>query len=335
MNILVTGGLGYIGSHTCVELLNSNYNVVVIDNLYNSNTKTIENIKKITKKDLKFYLGDVKDKLLLQQIFNENKIDAVIHFAAYKAVGESVAKPLMYYDNNISSLITLLTVMDEYNCKKIVFSSSATVYKETKKLPLKENSDKFAYNPYGNTKLFGEKILEDLYNSDNNYSIAILRYFNPIGSHESGLIGENIFDIPNNLMPYILKVANKELDYLTIYGDNYETHDGTGIRDYIHVVDLAKGHINALEYIKDNTVIDYFNLGTGIGYSVLDVVKTFIKVNNIDIPYKIGKRRDGDIAVNYSDPSYAREKIGFYTTKNLEDMCKDSYKYVLVNKINN
>lgn len=332
MNILVTGGLGYIGSHTCVELLDSNHEVVVIDNLSNSSLDTIEKIKMITGKDIKFYLGDMRNKELLEKIFTENKIDAVIHFAAYKAVGESVKNPLKYYDNNLNSLINLLDVMIKHNCKKIVFSSSATVYKETKELPFKESSEKLPCNPYGYTKLIGEKILEDVYTSDNDFSIAILRYFNPIGCHESGLIGENVNDIPNNLMPYILKVVNKDLEYLTIFGNDYDTPDGTGVRDYIHVVDLAKGHINALEYLNKNTGIDYFNLGTGKGYSVLEIVNTFMKVNNVDIPYKIGDRRQGDIAISYCDPSYAKEKLGFLATKTLEDMCKDSYKFILMNK---
>lgn len=325
--ILVTGGSGYIGSHTCVELLENNYNIVVIDNLSNSKITAIENIKKITNKDFKFYESDVCDKEALTKIFTENKIDAVIHFAGFKAVGESVTNPLKYYRNNIDSTLTLLETMQEFNCKKIVFSSSATVYGNPEYLPLDENCRLETTNPYGSTKLYIEGILKDLYTSDNDWSIAVLRYFNPVGAHSSGLIGEEPNGIPNNLVPYIIKVANKELPYLNIYGNDYPTKDGTGIRDYIHVVDLAKGHIKSLDVLFKNTGIDYYNLGTGQGYSVLELVNTFMKVNNIDIPYKIVARRPGDIAECYASTSYAKEKLNWEAKENLENMLKSAYNY--------
>ena len=310
MKILVTGGTGYIGSHTCVELLNNGYEIVVIDNFSNSKKDVVEKIKEITKKDFIFYEGDVCDSDLLDKVFTENKIDAVIHFAGYKAVGESVAKPLKYYHNNLESTISLLEAMTKYNCKKIAFSSSATVYGKPEKLPIKEDFPLSTTNPYGTTKLMIEDILRDVYKSDNTWSIAILRYFNPIGAHESGLIGENPNDIPNNLMPYIVKVATKELEVLSVFGNDYDTHDGTGVRDYIHVVDLAKGHIKAIEKVMKDQGLDSYNLGTGIGYSVLDLVNTFEKVNNVKVNYKIVGRRPGDIDACYADPTYAYEKLG-------------------------
>ena len=328
MKILVTGGCGYIGSHTSVELLNNGYEIVIIDNLSNSKKDVIDKIKEITKKDFKFYEADVCDKETLEKIFTENKIDAVIHFAGYKAVGESVAKPLMYYQNNLESTINLLQTMDKYNVKKIVFSSSATVYGKPATLPIKEDFPLSTTNPYGTTKLMIENILRDLYKSDNNWSIAILRYFNPIGAHKSGLIGENPNDIPNNLMPYIVKVANKELKELSIFGNDYDTKDGTGVRDYIHVVDLSKGHIKAIEKILNETGCDAYNLGTGNGYSVLEIVETFKKVNNIDVPYKIVDRRPGDIAACFADPSYAKEKLNWQAEYGIEEMCKDSYEFI-------
>ena len=328
MKILVTGGTGYIGSHTCVELLNNGYEIVVIDNFSNSKKEVVDKIKKITNKDFVFYEGDVADKKLLSKIFTENKIDAVIHFAGFKAVGESVAKPLMYYHNNLESTINLLEVMSEFNVKKIAFSSSATVYGKPDSLPIREDFKLSTTNPYGSTKLMIEMILNDLYKSDNEWSIAILRYFNPIGAHESGLIGENPNDIPNNLMPYIMKVATRELDHLNVFGADYDTHDGTGVRDYIHVVDLAKGHIKAIEKVLDTTGCDAYNLGTGTGYSVLDIVKAFERVNNIKIPYEITKRRPGDIDACYADPSKSLKELGFKATKNLDDMCRDSYNFV-------
>ena len=330
--ILVTGGAGYIGSHTAVELLEAGYEVVIVDNFYNSKPEAIANIKKITNKDFAFYEGDVRDKDILRVIFNEHKIDAVIHFAGYKAVGETIKKPLMYYRNNIGCTLSLLEVMQEYNCKKIVFSSSATVYGEPERLPIDELCRLAVTNPYGATKLYIEGILKDLYISDNDWSIAILRYFNPVGAHESGLIGEEPNGIPNNLVPYIVKVANKELPYLNIFGNDYDTPDGTGVRDYIHVVDLAKGHLNSLDFIMNNKGIDYYNLGTGKGYSVLELVKTFEKVNNVEIPYKIVARRPGDIAACYADPSYAKKVLKWEAKLGLESMLSSAYKFSQINK---
>ena len=328
MKILVTGGTGFIGSHTCVELLDSGYDVVIIDNLSNSKREVADYIEKITNKSVTFYEGDVCDKEILRKIFKENKIDAVIHFAGYKAVGESVLKPLMYYRNNILSTLSLLEVMNEFNVKKIAFSSSATVYGKPKSLPIKEDFPLSTTNPYGTTKLIIEGILKDLYNSDKEWSIAILRYFNPIGAHKSGLIGENPNGIPNNLMPYIIKVATGELDCLGIFGNDYDTHDGTGVRDYIHVTDLAKGHVKAIEKILNYKGCDCYNLGTGNGYSVLDLVNTFMKVNNVRVKYEIRKRRPGDIDSCYADPSYAYEKLGWKAEKDINEMCLDAYNFV-------
>ncbi|MGM9876392.1 MAG: UDP-glucose 4-epimerase GalE [Bacilli bacterium] len=329
MKILVTGGTGYIGSHTAIELLDNDYEVVIIDNLSNSKKEVVDRIKDITSKDVTFYEGDVCDKELLRKIFNDNKIEAVIHFAGYKAVGESVKKPLMYYRNNIDSTLSLCEVMNEYNVKNIVFSSSATVYGNPKSLPIKEEFEvNHATNPYGETKIIIERILNDLYVSDNSWNIALLRYFNPIGAHTSGLIGENPNDIPNNLMPYIVKVANGELKELSVFGNDYDTVDGTGVRDYIHVVDLAKGHIKALEWVLNDNGIDAFNLGTGNGYSVLELVEAFKKYNNVDVPYKIVGRRDGDIASCYADASKAKEVLGWSSEKTVKDMVIDSYNYV-------
>ena len=332
MKILVSGGCGFIGSHTCVELLNNDYEVVVIDDLSNSKEDVIDKIKEITKKDLTFYKGQVQDKELLKSIFDNHKIDAVIHFAGYKAVGESVAKPLMYYHNNLLSTIVLCETMKEYGCKNLVFSSSATVYGKPKSLPIEEDFPLSTTNPYGTTKLMIEQILGDLYKSDNEWSIAILRYFNPIGAHSSGLIGENPNDIPNNLMPYIVKVATKELPILSIFGNDYDTHDGTGVRDYIHVVDLAKGHIKAIEKVLKDKKIDYYNLGTGNGYSVLDLVNTFQKVNNIEVKYKIVDRRPGDIDACYADPKKAYKELNWKAEKGIEEMCRDAYNFVIKNK---
>ena len=332
MSVLVTGGCGYIGSHTCCELLENDYEVVIVDNLINSKEYLINKIENITNKKVKFYKGDVSDKTLLDKIFTENKIESVIHFAGLKAVGESVAKPLMYYRKNIDSTLSLLEITNKYNCKKIVFSSSATVYGSPKSLPIKEDFQLSTTNPYGSTKLYIEGILKDLCISDNNWSIAILRYFNPIGAHKSGLIGENPNGIPNNLMPYIIKVATKELEVLNIFGNDYDTHDGTGVRDYIHVVDLAKGHIKAIEKVLNSTGIDCYNLGTGIGYSVLDLVKTFERVNGVSVNYKIVDRRPGDIAACYADPNYAYEKLGWKAELGIEEMCRDGYNYILKSK---
>ncbi len=328
MKILVTGGTGYVGSHTVVELLNNNYDVVIIDNLYNSKRDVVDKVERITGKSLVFYEGDVCDRILLRKIFEEHKIDAVIHFAGYKAVGESVQKPIMYYRNNIDSTLALCEVMKEYNVKNIVFSSSATVYGTPKSLPIKESAEVgHATNPYGETKIINERILSDLYYSDNSWNIALLRYFNPIGAHKSGLIGESPNDIPNNLMPYIVKVATHELKKLSIFGNDYDTIDGTGVRDYIHVVDLAKGHIKAVEWVINNNGIDTFNLGTGNGYSVLELVEAFKRYNNVDVPYKIVGRREGDVASCYADVSKAKDILNWTAEYGIEDMVKDSYNF--------
>ena len=332
MKVLVTGGTGFIGSHTCCVLLEEGHEVVVIDNFSNSSKEVAEKIKEISDRNITLYEGDVADKELLRGIFANEKIDVVIHFAAYKAVGESVKLPLKYYRNNLGNTLSLLEVMDEYNCKRLVFSSSATVYGTPEALPIKESFPLSTTNPYGTTKLMIEQILKDLAKADPTWSIAILRYFNPIGAHPSGLIGENPNDIPNNLMPYIVKVANKELEILSIFGDDYDTKDGTGVRDYIHVMDLAKGHLKAIEKVMKETKIDCYNLGTGEGYSVLELVETFKKVNNIDVPYQIVSRRPGDIAACYADPSYALEELGFKAEKGIEEMCKDAYNFIIKNK---
>ena len=329
MKVLVTGGNGYIGSHTCVELLNSGYEVVILDNFSNSKKETLEKIKKITGKDFKFYEGNMIDRSILEKIFTENEIDAVIDFAAYKAVGESVAKPVEYYTNNVSTILVLLSVMKEYNVKKLVFSSSATVYGDPEIIPITEECKTGGTtNPYGTSKLFVEQILKDLYKSDNTFDIAILRYFNPIGAHESGLIGEEPNGVPANLLPYVSKVASGKLECLSIFGNDYNTKDGTGVRDYIHVVDLAKGHIKALEKLeKENKGLFIYNLGTGTGYSVLDIVNAFEKANGVKVNYKIAPRRPGDIATCYSDPTKAKEELGFTCEKTLEDMCRDAWNY--------
>lgn len=332
MSILVTGGAGYIGSHTVVELLNTNENIIIIDNFSNSKPATLEAIKRITKKDFKFYEGDYSNKEILERIFEENKdIDAVLNFAGYKAVGESVQKPLEYYTNNISGTLVLLDVMKKYNVKKFIFSSSATVYGEPERIPLTEDCKTGGTtNPYGTTKLFIEQILKDLYKSDNSWSIAILRYFNPVGAHESGQIGEEPQGIPNNLMPYIVRVAAGKLEQLSIFGNDYNTPDGTGVRDYIHVVDLAKGHLKALEKLKNEKAgLFIYNLGTGTGYSVLDMVKAFENATGKKVPYKIAPRREGDIATCYSNPEKAQKELNWKAEKNLEDMCKDSWNYIL------
>ena len=330
MKILVTGGAGYIGSHTCVELLNEGFEVVVIDNFSNSKSSSLDAIKKITGKDFKFYEIDYLDKDALNKVFEENKIDAVINFAGFKAVGESVQKPIEYYTYNISGELNLLDVMRKHNVKKFVFSSSATVYGNPEKIPLTEDCKiGGTTNPYGTSKLFIEQILKDVYASDNSWDIIILRYFNPVGAHESGLIGEDPKGIPNNLMPYIAKVATKELKELSVFGNDYNTPDGTGVRDYIHVVDLAKGHVLALNKLeKEGKGLFIYNLGTGTGYSVLDLVHAYEKANNVKVPYKIAPRRDGDIATCYSDPTKAKNELGFVATKTIEDMCHDSYKFV-------
>ena len=331
MAILLPGGAGYIGSHTAIELLEAGKEVVIIDNFSNSNPKVLDCIKKITNKDFKFYEMDYRNKEDLKKVFEENQIDAVINFAGFKAVGESVEKPIEYYENNIIGALALLDVMRKYNCKKFIFSSSATVYGDPEKIPVTEDCRVGGTtNPYGNTKLFIEQILKDVYTSDSTFDICILRYFNPVGAHESGLIGEEPQGIPNNLIPYIVRVANGELKELSVFGDDYDTPDGTGIRDYIHVVDLAKGHIKALEKIeKEGKGLFIYNLGTGTGYSVLDMVKAFEKTTGKKIPYKIVGRRDGDIAVSYTDPSKAKKELDWEATKTLEDMCKDSWNYII------
>ena len=332
MKVLVTGGTGYIGSHTVVELLNNNMDVVVIDDFSNSKPEVLENIKKITGKDFKFYEVNYLDREKLEKVFEENPdIDSVINFAGFKAVGESVKKPLEYYINNVSGALVLLDTMKKYNVKKFVFSSSATVYGEKNPIPYIETMETGkATNPYGTTKLFIEQILQDLYKSENSWAICILRYFNPIGAHESGLIGEEPQGIPNNLMPYIVRVASGKLKELSIFGDDYETPDGTGVRDYIHVVDLAKGHVKAIEKLnKEGSGIYIYNLGTGKGYSVLDIVKTFEKVTGKKVPYKIVERRAGDLAMFYANSKKAQEELGWKAEKTLEDMCKDSWNYIV------
>jgi len=329
MKILVTGGTGYIGSHTVCELLNNNYEVVIVDNLCNSQREVVESIKEITNKDVTFYEIDLRNKEELRKVFEENEIEGVIHFAGLKAVGESVKEPLMYYDNNLISTLVLLEVMQEFNCKNIVFSSSATVYGDPERLPITEDCRVGGTtNPYGTTKLMIENILNDLYISDNEWSITILRYFNPIGAHESGLIGENPNGIPNNLMPYIIKVATGELPCLNVFGNDYDTIDGTGVRDYIHVVDLAKGHIKALAKNVLTTGVNTYNLGTGTGYSVLQIVESFERENEIKVTYKIVERRPGDIATCYADPSKALEELGWKAEKGISEMCKDSYNFI-------
>ena len=329
MKMLVTGCCGYIGSHTCVELLNSGYDIVGLDNFSNSKKEVLDKIKEITGKNIKFYEGNMLDSNVLNQIFSENKIDCVIDFAAYKAVGESVKMPIEYYTNNVSSVLTLLSVMKKFNCKRIVFSSSATVYGDPESVPITEESKTGGTtNPYGTSKLFVEQILKDLYKSDNTWDICILRYFNPIGAHSSGLIGEEPNGIPANLMPYISKVASGKLECLSVFGNDYDTKDGTGVRDYIHVVDLAKGHIKAVEKLdKEKHGLYIYNLGTGCGYSVLDMINTFEKVNGIKINYKIVDRRAGDIATCFADPTKAKEELGFVCEKTLDDMVRDAWNY--------
>jgi UDP-glucose 4-epimerase len=327
MSILVTGGAGYIGSHTCVELLNSGYDIVVVDNFSNSKPEALKRIKEITGKDFKFYEVDILDREGLEKVFSENNIKAVIHFAGLKAVGESVEIPLKYYHNNITGTLVLCEVMKKHGVKKMVFSSSATVYGKPKSVPITEDFELSATNPYGRTKLMIEEILRDVYISDNDWSIALLRYFNPIGAHESGRIGEDPNGIPNNLMPYITQVAVGKREKLSVFGNDYDTHDGTGVRDYIHVVDLAKGHLKALEKIMTTKGVEAYNLGTGIGYSVLDVVKNFEKATGENVPYVITDRRPGDIDKCYADPTKAYKELGWKAEKNLEDMCRDSWNW--------
>ena len=327
MHILVTGGAGYIGSHTCVQLLEAGYEVTVVDNLSNSSEESLRRVQQITGKSLKFYKVDLVDKEALRGVFAENKFDAAIHFAGLKAVGESVAMPLAYYHNNIFSTVNLCEVMAEYNVKKLVFSSSATVYGKPHTVPIREDFPLQCTNPYGRTKLMIEEILRDLAVSDPDWDIALLRYFNPVGAHESGLIGEDPKGIPNNLMPYIAQVAVGKREYIHVFGNDYDTPDGTGVRDYIHVIDLADGHLRALEKISEKSGIVTYNLGTGQGYSVLDMIKAFSKACGRDLPYQIEARRPGDIDACYADPQKAKDEIGFVAKKTLEDMCADGWRW--------
>ena len=328
MNVLVTGGAGYIGSHTCVELLNEGYGVIVIDNLCNSNPESLNRVQELTGKTLKFYEGDVRDEALLHKIFAENEISCVIHFAGLKAVGESVAMPWKYYDNNLNTTLVLTKVMNEVGMKNIIFSSSATVYSGDNEMPLREESRTGGCtNPYGWTKYMTEQILSGMANADKEWGVVLLRYFNPIGAHASGRIGEDPRGIPNNLMPYITQVAVGRRDHLNVFGNDYDTPDGTGVRDYIHVVDLARGHVAAVKYVLANTGCEVFNLGTGTGYSVLDMVHAFIEVNRVPVPYEIAPRRPGDLAVCYADPAKSAQVLGWKAERNLQDMCRDSWNW--------
>lgn len=327
MKILLTGGAGFIGSHTCIELIEAGHEAVIADDLSNSKPAVLERLKELTGKDIPFYNIDVADKEKVDHMFAKESFDAVIHFAGFKAVGESVAKPLMYYRNNLDTTLTLLETMAKYNVSNFVFSSSATVYGVPERVPLVEGMKTGCTNPYGWTKLMIEQILTDAAAADKNLSVVLLRYFNPIGAHPSGRIGEDPTGIPNNLLPYITQVAIGKLPQLGVFGNDYPTHDGTGVRDYIHVVDLAKGHVKAIEYAGKNKGTEIFNLGTGIGYSVLDIVKAFEKANNIKIPYVIKPRRDGDIAECYADPTKARDVLGWQAEETLENMCKDSWRW--------
>ncbi len=327
MAILVTGGAGFIGSHAAVELLENGYDIVIVDNLSNSQIESIERVKELTGKDFPFYQTDLLNLSELEEIFSRHSIEAVMHFAGLKAVGESVEMPLAYYHNNITGTLNLCAAMDKYSVKNLVFSSSATVYGNPERVPIDESFPLSATNPYGRTKLMIEEILRDLHVSNPSWRIAILRYFNPIGAHESGRIGENPTGIPNNLMPYITQVAIGKREQLQVFGDDYETQDGTGVRDYIHVVDLVKGHLKALEYLKSHEGVETFNLGTGTGYSVLDLVTNFSEATTRKIPYKITERRSGDIGVCYADPEKAKLLLGWTAEKNLKEMCKDSWKW--------
>lgn len=328
MAILLTGGAGYIGSHTAVELLNAGYDVVIADNFGNSKPEVLNRVKELTGKDFKFYEMDVTDKAALTTLFENETVDAVIHFAGLKAVGESVAQPLRYYRNNLDTTLSLMEVMKEFGCKNFIFSSSATVYGTPESVPLTEDSKLgICTNPYGWTKWMTEQILKDICKADSELSVVLLRYFNPVGAHESGRIGEDPQGIPNNLFPYIAQVAVGKRDHLNVFGNDYPTHDGTGVRDYIHVVDLAKGHVAALTYADNHRGVEVFNLGTGVGYSVLDMVKAFETANGIKIPYEIAPRRAGDIAECYADPTKAREVLGWTAEKTLEDMCRDTWKW--------
>ena len=332
MKILVTGGTGYIGSHTCVELLQKGYEVVVFDNLYNSKRDVVDKIEKITGKKITFYKADMLDKESMRPVFAEHTFDAVIHFAGLKAVGESVEKPLLYYKNNIAGTLNLCEMMNEYGCKKIIFSSSATVYGSPETVPITEDFPLSTTNPYGSTKLMLEGILSDLCVPDKEWSVVLLRYVNPIGAHESGLLGESPNGIPNNLMPYIMQVAVGKLPELGVFGNDYDTPDGTGVRDYIHVVDLAKGHVNAVEKATSANGVNIYNLGTGNGYSVLDIVKAFEAANGVTIPYSIKPRRAGDIATCYANPKKAKDELGWEAKYDLQRMCEDSWRFAKMNQ---
>ena len=327
MAILVTGGTGYIGSHTVIELLNENYEVVIVDDYSNSKPEVLKRIKELSGKEVTFHEVNITDKEALGQVFELHNLEAVIHFAGYKAVGESVAKPLKYYQNNLNGTLVLMELMNEYNVKKMVFSSSATVYGMTNEAPFTEDMPLSTTNPYGTTKMFIEQFLQDQQVADESWSTALLRYFNPIGAHESGRIGEDPNDIPNNLMPYITQVAVGKREKLSVFGSDYDTHDGTGVRDYIHVIDLAKGHIRALEKVLSTTGIDAYNLGTGKGYSVLDVVKAFEEASGKEVPYELVDRRPGDIGSSYADVSKAKNQLGWEAQLGLEDMCRDSWNW--------
>ena len=328
MAILVTGGAGYIGSHTVVELQNAGYDVVVLDNLSNASEKSLERVSKITGKPVKFYKADILDRDALNEVFDKEDIDSCIHFAGLKAVGESVAKPWEYYENNIAGTLTLVDVMRKHNVKNIIFSSSATVYGDPAIIPITEECPKGqCTNPYGWTKSMLEQILTDIQKADPEWNVVLLRYFNPVGAHESGMIGEDPRGIPNNLMPYITQVAIGRREFLSVYGNDYDTHDGTGVRDYIHVVDLACGHVAAVKFVTENTGCEVFNLGTGTGYSVLDMVKAFEEANNVKVPYKIVDRRPGDLATCYADPAKSAEVLGWKAEKTLVDMCRDSWRW--------
>jgi len=332
MKILVTGGTGYIGSHTCVELIQRGFDVVIFDNLYNSKEDVLDRIKQITGVRPSFYKADLRDKESMRPVFEEHEFDAVIHFAGLKAVGESVEKPLLYYENNIAGTMNLCELMNEYGCKRIIFSSSATVYGDPAQIPITEECPKgTCTNPYGWTKSMLEQILTDIQKADNEWSVVLLRYFNPIGAHESGLLGESPNGIPNNLMPYIMQVAVGKLPELGVFGDDYDTPDGTGVRDYIHVVDLAKGHVNAIEKVTQTNDVNIYNLGTGNGYSVLDIVKAFEAANDIKIPYQIKPRRAGDIATCYADPAKAKAELGWTAAYDLKKMCEDSWNFAKEN----
>lgn len=330
--VLVTGGAGYIGSHTCLELIQKGYNVIVVDNLANGKIEALNRIEKITNVKLTFYQKDLRNIDSLKNVFRENNIQSVIHFAGYKAVGESVQNPLLYYDNNVLATINLLRVMQEFEVENLVFSSSCTVYGKPENVPVKEGQELRPNNPYGRSKKIVEDIIEDFFISSSSLSVSILRYFNPIGAHPTGIIGEDPKGIPNNLLPYISKVASGKLTELKVFGDNYETEDGTGVRDYIHVVDLAKAHILALEELWDkHNLFEIYNLGTGKGYSVLEVIEAFYKVSGKEIPYKITQRRPGDIGAIYADPSKANTQLGWYAEKSLMDMCNDMWNWEVKN----